>query len=235
LAGDIWIVPDWGYTCRVVSTVEGDACEGINWRLIDDPQGIERLWSADAALVLDPILPVFQLSTGELTRTANWPDVLERLWVVSAVADESRGVYYISGQRLEEEAESLQVAIVRLVAENGSMSRPFELALACPDDASPPPRCDEPDLGYADQHDVIFVVRRDTWTIEVRDGATYDRLGEIVMEGHPDYWLYSRIVVDETLGRAFVVFSSASRYDPAMDSYAPIEGTPVVEIRLPPP
>ena len=234
LAGDIWILPDWGYTCRVTSTPEGETCVQIDRTAVDDPRGTERLWSADAALVLFPDLPVFRLSTGEVRYRGNWPPALEDLRVESAAVDEARGFFYVSAHRLEEDEESLRLAIVTLTAENGSLDRAFELTLTCPVGLVPPVRCEEPDLGYADRQDVIFVVRRDTWTIEVRDGATYAMLGEIAMAEHPERWLAARVMVDETSDRAFVVFSASSRFETDRGRYEPILGTPVVEFRLPP-
>ena len=231
LAGDVWIVPDPAYTCRVVAGPDGETCGTITSDWGDDPQGIERLWSADVALVLDsPSPPVFWLSSGEIAYRLTGD-----LYVVSVATDEGRSVFYLSARTVEHADESRKIEILRVRGADGEVERAFELTLTCPEAATPPARCDEPDVGYDPVRDVLLLLRRDTRTLEVRAAETFDLLGEVTLGEGPDTWTHARVLVDAFTARVFLVFAVASEYDPNLERYGLIPGTPVIEIRLPPP
>jgi hypothetical protein len=216
LAGDIWVAHEYLYTCRLAAGPEPKACEFIEHLNGDDPQWIRRLWSADVALIQHA---AFRMSTGEF---AYWlggqEDSRHVQWSSKVTTDEGRGLFYASGGGMSRDS----VSGYRIHALNGSDGSRIRSSAVIEADSY------HPVLGFDPVRDVILIHRPDTRTVEVRDPLQFRLHGEIKLPGHPDSWMEALILVDDDTDRAFIVYSGAWK-----DS-APVAGTPVISIRLPP-
>jgi hypothetical protein len=213
LAGDIWIVPDWAQTCRVVRTPTGETCETISRGFGDDPQGIERLWSRDVALSLGPDI-AFRLSTGEeLYRTG--------VWSHSGAPDEARGLFYLASRG----------QVVAMRGEDGQVTHSDSIE-GVPFVAYDRVR----DLLFVYRRvlEVWDPLTYELHGIEVRDPVTFELHSTIAL---PEDLVgqYPRLLIDNYMERAYVVLSGARRYDEALERYREALGTPVISVRLVPP
>ena len=228
LAGDTWIALDGAYTCRVVSSPTADVCRPIDSSFnADDPPGIEYLWSRDVALLVGPSVAI-QISTGKhIWQLHDWYN--------SAAVDEARGLFYLSARVEEWPEEYRRVEIVTVRGDTGEEERAFELTLSCPGDVTPPVSCREPEIGYDPARDLLYLLRGDTRTVQARDAVTFELRGEIALPHEIGYWSHARVLVDDFTQRVFVVLSAARLWNQTDQEYRRSEGTPVIEIRLPPP
>lgn len=228
LVGDTWIALDGALTCQVVPTPNGETCEYINSDFnADDPLGLEYLWSEDVALLLGPSIAI-RISTGE--KIYSVPE-----FSYSVAVDETRGLFYLSARILERLDESMRVEILAVRGDDGSEERTFGLTLTCPGDSSGPTSCSEPDLAYDEARDLLYLLRSDTRTLEARDPVTFELLGQVALPVEVGDWYFARVLVDDFTKHVFIVLASATLWDPGFGDYRPASGTPVVEIRLPPP
>jgi len=227
MSGDIWIALDGALTCRVVSSPEGDACKYIDSSLnADDPLGIEYLWSRDVALLLGPPFAI-RMSTGEHIYSLSD-------FYYSAAVDEPRGLFYLSARVLEWRDASWDIEIVTVHGEDGAEVRARGLTLTCPPGVSPPSSCSYPDLAYDDVRDLLYLLRADTRTLEARDPETFELRAQIALPDDVGDWYFARVLVDEFTKHVFVVFAGAGTFDETFRDYRPVEGTPVLSVRLPP-
>jgi hypothetical protein len=227
LAGDIWIALDGGNTCRVHSHAAGDTCEYIDGSFnADDPHGIEYLWSGDVAVLVGPSVAI-QISTGR--HAWQLSD-----WYNSAAVDEARGLFYLSARDLEWLEESRQMEIVTVRGDTGEEESAFEFTAWCPEDATPPASCGQPEIGYDPARDLLYLLRGDTRTVQARDPVTFELRGEVVLPDEIGFWNFGRVLVDDFTQRIYVVMSGAFWYDEALGDTRPVEGTPVISVRLPP-
>ena len=231
LAGDIWVLHEGPFTCRVVTSPEGERCETTHypdpsefWG--DDPRWIARLWSADIALIEQAAL---RMSTGQLAYVLNWWNhPTGRIQGFNVATDEGRGLFYISNGGYDEENEQAVMLIRTLRGDDGVVIRSVTIETSI--DAEQADRNGEgvPDLAYDPDRDVLLVHRIETRTLEVRDPVTLELKGEVALRDRPDGWYEAQVLVDPDTDHAFIVYSGAWK------DGGPTQGTPVIAIRLPP-
>lgn len=226
LSEHIWLQFEPSGTCRIDRDGGVTTCEAIDaywWN--DEPQGLTRLYSADVALIEDSHGPVYRISTGELAYVFDESHPAGRRLLNSAAADETRGVFYTIGSATEEELDSPGYVIRALRGTDGVPLRQFVFE----EHPTGAHRVQPPEVGYDPERDVIFVVRGDTWSIDVLDPESFELRGRIAIAGQPYMWDAGRVVVDTAADLAHVVVSL-----PQTTELQPIPGTPVITLRLPP-
>lgn len=224
LFGDIWFKYDWPETCRVVETPDGESCELIAWDFGDDPQRLERLWSADVALLESfNVRSAFRISTGEIAYAFGPETPNPYLGSFHLTTDEGRGLFYV-GQSAREVDGRLERRVLALRGTDGSIARSFVVER----DPEAPVPYDPPRLGFDPVRDLLLLYFEDTGSLELRDPVSFERRGEVSLADHPPGRLDLSalpVLVDPGADRAYLVFAG----DPAV----PIErATSVAVIRL---
>lgn len=221
LAGDIWFKYDWPETCRVVETPDGESCELIASDFGDDPQRLERLWSADVALLESfNVRSAFRISTGEIAYEFGPETPHPFLGSFHLTTDEGRGLFYV-GQSLREVDGRTVYPILALRGSDGTVVRSFELEPG----SDPAPPHDPPLLGFDPVRDLLLLHRPDTRSLELRRPESFELRGEISLADRPSGSLVLPalpVLVDPGGDRAYLVFIQGT-LDP---------GTNVAVIRL---
>ncbi len=225
LAGDIWFRYDYPETCRVVQTPDGESCEFIAGDFGDDPQRLERLWSADVALLeAFNVRSAFRISTGEIAYRFGPETPNDFLGSFHLTTDEGRGLFYV-GQRLREVEGRRVFPILAMRGTDGAVVRSFALEV----DSDMQQTADPPRLGFDPVRDLLLVHRSDTRTLELRNPESFELRGEISVADHPPGSLALPalpVLVDPDADRAYLVYAASA-------SQAPIErGTSVAILRL---